>query len=366
MTRATNQLVIKEYDSVHPEDKIYHTHNKLLSHNAEISWSQSIRNLGKSYDAMKLARNTLNEGVNVAWLRWDRKESRIAEHELERFLGGGDRYEKGRIPDSNVGYITDKDTEARIYFVPVKDASGIKGIDIPEIRWCIYDECIPEFYDVQTRRDEEFDKFMSVYVSLKRDTEDFRVLMMSNCIDWFTGYTEAWGILPFGAGKIRTYTKRTAIETPDGPISTEYTIAFENVQPTRAMIERNLRDYAIRGKTFDLEGYFGNLTSTTYNLVDVAPDLTVPLANRQFMRDGRYFSYRVIEGVVYFTETRRRKDVITNVFRIADIDFKHTHVRNKGLGPWFEGLINLGRARFSSGHLYNQVIGGIFDLRKHV
>lgn len=360
------RIIIKEYDSIHPDDKKYLTHNNLLSHNADISWSQSIRNLGKSYDAMCLIRNTLDSGRNCVWLRWDRKETKVAEHELVRFMNDASRYKVGRIPDSNVSFIHDKDSSAYLYFIPVKDATGVKGMDIPEIRWCVYDECIPEFYDVRTRRDEEFSKFMSLYVTLKRDTEDFRALLMSNCIDWFTGYTRAWGVEPFSAGKIRTYSREIVMETPTGVARTSYKIAFENVRPSIAMIERNLKDYAIRGEDFDIDGYFDNKTSTDYNLIGKCPDMTIPLSDRQYMRDGIYFSFRVHDNVAYFARVKHRRDLPTMVFKVGEVDYELRHIRVKDTNKWFEAIINAGVARFEDGHLYNQVVNGIYDLRKMI
>lgn len=360
------RIIIKEYDSNHPDDKVYLTHNNLLSHNADISWSQSIRNLGKSYDAMDLVRNTLNSGRNAVWLRWDRKEVKLAEHELIRFMDDSDRYKRVGVPDSNVSYLHDTHNDTYLYFMPVKDAAGVKGMDIPDVKWCVYDECIPEFYDVRTRRDEEFDKFMSLYVTLKRDTEDFRVLMMSNCIDWFTGYTKAWNIDPFEPGKIRTYTREVVINTPDGIARASYKIAFENVKPSMAMIERNLKDYAIRGQVFDLDGYFDNKTSVDYNLIAKCPDLSIPLGDMQFMRDGVFFSYRQYMGAYYFCTVKPRDSTATRVFKVSDVDPSKGYVRVKPFHKWFEEIINYGKAKFESGHLYNLVVQGIYDLRAQI
>lgn len=372
MSKAvTNSVVMKEYETIYPDDMVYLTHNRLLSHNADISWSQSIRNLGKSYDAMKLMMNTLDIGRNVAWLRWDRKECKIAEHELERFLEshGAERYNRRILSNSNVSYIEDTVTNAYVYIMPVKDASGVKGMDIPNIKWIIYDECIPEFYDIRTRRIEEFDKFMSLYVSLKRDSEDTRVLLMSNRIDWFTGYTQSWGIMPFRAGVTRVFRHTTVMDSADGrPFEVTHTIAFENVMPSRAMIERNMRDYAIRGERFDLEGYFGGSADTTYSLIDKCPDLSEPLADVQFMWDGEYFSYRNHEGNIYFTQVRKRKGIDTYVFRVQDLSqhYEDRTIRATQVSRWFEDMVNRGRARFDTGHTYNTIISGLYELRKRL
>lgn len=362
------RVEIKEYDSIYPEDLRYLNHNNLLSHNADISWSQSIRNLGKSYDAMRLVEKTMENGRNCTWLRWDRKECKLAEHELERFFDDDIRYIKKNIPNSNVSYITDIESDSAVYIMPVKDASGVKGMDIPDIKWCIYDECIPEFYDVQTRKFEEFNKFMSLYVTLKRDTKDFRVLMMSNCIDWFTEYTRAWGIMPFAPGKIRVFNHVTVMETEGGPVSVNYKIAFENVYPSQAMIERNMKDYAIRGQIFDISAYFGNTTSTNYNLIEVCPDLSVELSNCQFKWDKGYYAYRIYNGIVYFTKVNQRKGIDTYVFKVSDLSqlYEDMTTRSRVIGTWLEDLINRGRARFNSGHTYNVLIGGLYELRKRI
>lgn len=355
-------MITKDFKAEYKPDERYCNHKKLLSHNANISWSQSIRNLGKSYDAMRLVRKTVEKGRNCVWNRWDRNETEIAKAEFMRY-NVDDKYTEYNIKNSPASYIQDNDSGCSIYFMPVKQASSLKGLDIPKIKWMVYDECIPEFYDIKTRRDIEFDKFMSLYKTLKRDTQDFRALLMCNVIDWFNGYTRAWEISPFDAGIIRTFIKDVVVDIDGEIYKSSQKIAFENVKPSKAMIQRNLEDEILKGNTDFVKAYYANKASKEYNMIAQCPNLNIPLEPMQWRRGNIYISYRVHGGYCYFVETKPR-DIATDVFSPGDIG--HREMRRPSIGTWLEELINSGKACFSNGHVYNTVIGGIWDYRKRI
>lgn len=354
----------KEYEAIFGDDEIYYKLDRLLSHNADISWSQSIRNLGKSYDAMRLVGETMKAGRNCVWLRWSKSETELAKTVFEEFLGDKERYKSMKIPDSSATYITDIETGAVTYFMPVKMANDLKGLDIPELKWIVYDECVPEFYDVKTRRDVEFDKFMSLYKTLKRDCEDTRVIMICNCIDWFTGYTLAWGITPFESGVIKSFTKEVRIEVAGEVYSTSNKISFENVRPSKGMILRNLKDESLKGNAEELEQYYANATQKKYTAIAICPDLNISLGGEQFRRGKSYYSYRYLDGYYYFCKTGKRTMDVTHVGTV--VGMQDNERKLPSMGKSIEELINRGVAKFDTGHTYNAIVGLVWDYRKRV
>lgn len=348
---------------IYPDETVYCNHNKLLSVKADISISQSIRNLGKSYDAMRLAIKCLENGKNIAWCRWDLNEMAVAFEEFKKRLDEF-TYKPFSVKNSKVIGFVNMENGARIQFYAVKSAMSYKGSDI-SLDWLIYDEFIPEMYDIKTRRDTEFNKFMSLFVTLKRDYQKFRALLISNCIDWFNGYTKGWGIYPFASGEIRIYDREVVLEIDNKSVSSKMRVAFENVKPSVTMIQRVLKEQVIKGGDVDeIKRYLENETSTQYNLIARCPIINTPLEPIQFRRKNEYFSFRKYDGLYYFTKVKKRESLPVYIFSLENA--QPNEIREKRHGEIIEDLINASRCRFSDGHVYNNIIMGIWELRKRV
>jgi len=358
---------MKEYKHEYEDSEKYVNHNALLSHDADISLSQSIRNLGKSYDGMRLIKKNMDNGFNGCWERWDKTELGIAKNEVLEFLQKDSDvglYTSFKIKDSTASYIVNNDTGGKVYFFAVKLAASYKGLDIPALRWEIYDEYIPEFYDIRTRRDIEFDKFMSLHTTLKRENKKFRSLLMCNCIDWFTGYTKTWKITPFNAGLIRVYDNKISVEYNGETIEGTSKIAFENVKPSIAMLQRTISNESLRGDSETAQKYYNNVIKKMYTLIDVCPDSQVPLQAIQFRRGDTYYSYRIYEGIYYVCKCGYRNSYPTDVF--CHEGMRPGELRRTSLGSQLEQLINAGCMRFDSGYTYNDFIQGIWEYRKRI
>lgn len=334
----------------HPETEEFYSLQRLISTNREISVAMSIRNLGKSYSAEKMIRKHLDKGNNVCWSRWDAGELSVAINEIfgtERNYQ--DEYKKYKIEHTNGCFFENIETGSQCYFIPVKEANKFKGTDIPNFSWWVYDEFIPEFYDIKTRKVEEADKWNSLHTTLKRNNKNFRSLLMSNCITWFNGYTYQWDINPFPAGEIRFFNKGT--------------VAFENIKPTKAMIERIRHEEELKGKASNLEAYLQNMTKDNMSLIAKCPDLSVSLFNTDFYLDGIPYSFRIHDGFMYWIEGKERdsyKVTLCNNDITADIR-KDTQ---RGLA--FESWYNDSKMRFENGHVESAIVRMIWESRKRL
>lgn len=339
------------------DSDLYYSLNDLLSYNAEISICQSIRDLGKSYSGMTLAYNTLRKGGNIVWSRWDRDETDLA---IKEFVNYDQNIEWDQINVSRALKMLQPKTDknlGKIWFVPVKDAGKIKGID-RKIDYWIYDEFLPEFYSNRTRKEEEFAKWASLHTSLRRDYEPFRAILISNNISWFNGYFRAWGIRPFPAGQIRRYVNTVNYDLGDGNTKTyTSTVAFRNVRPSPLAINRVMRDEVAKGKNeAEIRRYLSNATQDKDYFIGTCPNLNAPLSSVLFFHHERYYAYRIYDNMVYFTEVRYRPDV--PIMALNRRELRDGMMRDRGAGNNFERWINLGIARFDN----PQVMDAIFDL----
>ncbi len=336
------------------ENDEYYTLNRLLSYNADINICQSVRNLGKSYDAMKTARNALLAGKNVAWSRWDRDESDLATQELLNFLGDG--WKLHTISRALKMAESDDPAHGEIFFVPIKDAHKIKGIDVP-FSWWIYDEFLPEFYANQIRKEEEFSKWASLHTTLRRDNDDFRALLISNNITWFNGYFRAWDIRPFPSGQVKRFDRTVVMDIGGKPFCQKSSIAFHNVKPSNPAIRRILRDEVAKGKSKEeIYQYLSNATQDKDFFIGECPDKNQPLSNVQYYHRGDYYNFREYDGHIYFCKVNPVADRATMALNKREL--RDGMMRDLGAGRNFERWINRGIAKFES----QEVLNAIFDL----
>ncbi len=348
---------------MNPEDR-FCSANRLLSYNAKVNIWQSVRNLGKSYSAMLLAHNTLRRGGNVAWSRWDRDELGVAIEELisydenlEWTINTVSRAVKMATCDNHPEY-------GKLWFIPVKDAHKIKGID-EKFDWWIYDEFLPEFYSTRIRKEEEFDKWASLHTTLRRDYAPFRSLLISNNITWFNGYFRAWGIRPFEAGQVRRFDRTVSFDLGGKTVSETSSIAFHNVRPSAPAIKRILRDEVAKGKSKEeIEMYLRNATQDKDFFIAKCPDMDAPLSVVQYYHRGDHYNFREYEGHVYFCQVNPVPGKATMALNKREL--RDGMMRDLGAGRNFERWINLGIARFENQKTLDAIIDLVYLSRERL
>lgn len=358
MSHYKEKLIRNEF----PREQEFYNLNRLLSLEADVSMCSSIRDVGKSYDMRKKCHKAILSGYSCVWLRWQRNELGTAIDSWTKQFP--DQYEDVTPKGNNVVYRTYKNYESNTYivFASVKDSVNVKDIQIPNLYWLCYDECVPEQYDVRTRRDVEFDKFTSIYMSFRRTSKTLRAVLMCNVIDWFNPFTRGYGITPFESGYIKVFLEKLETRDSDGNVTTTYLkVAYENIKPSAKMLDRVLELAKLRYTNSDeLQKYINNATGKDYTMIGKCPDMSIELADIQFRRGDHYYSYRVHNGVYYFVETKKR-EIQTEVFKFGTNG--HLEGRRPEIGKIIEGLINNGMVRFENGHVFNDIMAGLADYR---
>ena len=347
-------MKIKTYKMEYPDNQEYYNLDKILTINADVYFIMSIRDLGKSYDARKKLVKSMKNGFNNAWLRWDRTETATAN---DKFATSEDLI-KSHIPNSNIGFVID-DNDNKTYFLSVKSAMSYKDFGIDNLKFVVYDECVPEHYDIRTRRETEFKKLMSLYDTIKRDS-NARLIMICNCIDWFNPFTAGWEIYPFNSGLAKLFIRKMNIDGKDY----EMKICVENVKPTKAMIERVARLQVLKGNYKTVQDYFKNVTTTQYHLIEICPNRKIPLRELQFRLGNDYYSFRQYSHLFYFCKTKKRDNLETESPDIHDI--RKGEYRTVDFGLSIEQLINNGNARFDNGHTYNAIMKMVYKYRERL
>lgn len=347
-------MKVKTHILTYPDEQLHYSLDRVLTINANVYLIQSIRDLGKSYSARKLVLKNMLKGYNCAWLRWDKTETAGA---CDKFATS-ENLIKGKIPDSNISYVL-TENNAKCYFLSVKSAMSYKDFGIDNLRYVIYDECVPEHYDVKTRRETEFKKLMSLYDTIKRDS-NATLIMICNCIDWFNPFTANWEIYPFNSGIVKVFERSMIIDEKQYKMS----IAVENVKPSKAMINRVAQLQVLKGNFKTVKDYFDNVASTQYHLIGECPDLKLPLSDIQIRIKNDYFAYRKHENIFYFCKCGYRAGVDVDTPDIHDI--RQNEYRTKEIGQTIEILINRGCVVFDTGHTYNAIIGGVYKYRERL
>ncbi len=336
------------------ENELYYSLNDLLSYNAEISIAFSIRDLGKSYSAMMLLDNTIATGRSAVWSRWDRDQTLLS---MKEYIDFSSHEFKIISPSKGIKILEPvNDDLGSVYFIPIKDAAKAKGID-QDFKYWFYDEFLPEFYLNRVQKEEEYDKWASLYTTLKRDTEDFRAILMSNCISWFNGYFRAWGIRPFPAGQKKRFTQRA--------FGYSTNVVMHNVKPSPLALDRVIRHEVAKGKSEDeITKYIENATQDKGFFLAKCPDLNTPLHPVLFYHHGQYYAFREYDGYIYFCKTKYREDY--GVMALNRRELTDGMARDRGAGTNFERWINLGIARFENVEVMNAIIDLVYLSRERL
>lgn len=343
---------VKTYKQVYKDSINYYNLCRLMSIEQDIHVSMSIRNLGKSFGLMSIIKNDLNRGKDCQLLRWDLDEMNIQDQSLMEFLSAYSEkhpeqdYIKIQSSSKYMKIIMNKTTGQKVYILGVKYSVKYKGLDF-NLQGIYYDEFIQEFNDTVVRRKTEFDKFMSLYVTLKRDKNP-RVIFCGNNIDWFNPYTKAWGIMPFNQGEIKLFTLSTVVNEKEY----KFKVAWEMVKPTKKQIERCQQVEVQKGRCKNQEEYFKSVQWTQYNLIEKCPK-NVKLENIQFKIGEKYITYRIYKGLYYFTyqKYRRVKTQNQDIRAVSKNEY-----RNKDYKKNLIEMYNNGLLRFSSGHVFNDFV----------
>ena len=336
------------------ETDVYYSLNDLLSYNAEISIAFSIRDLGKSYSAMSLMDKTIASGRSCVWSRWDRDQTMLS---MREYLSFTSHEFTISAPSKGIKVLRPKNEElGSIYFIPIKDAAKAKGID-QNFKYWVYDEFLPEFYLNRVQKEEEYPKWGSLFTTLKRDTEDFRAILMSNCISWFNGYFCAWGIRPFPTGQIKRFVQKAYGYSTD--------VVMHNVRPSPLALDRVIKHEVVKGKSEEeITRYIENATQDKGFFLGKCPNLNAPLHPVLYIHHGRYYSFREYEGHIYFCRTGYRNDY--GVMALNRRELTDGMARDRGAGANFERWINLGIARFENIEVMNAIIDLVYLSRERL
>lgn len=352
----------RTYKCVHPDTDEFYNMQLLLSHNADISIAQSIRDLGKSHDAYAVIKKSAANGRNSVISRWEITELEHVEHdvfELNEIYSKDNPnglWTKNAVSKSTWFYER-MDNKAQIWFMSVKASNKNKGTDISNLDWWFYDEFIPEIYDNQTRRVQEFDRFVSMYWTLIRNNKRFRVIMACNTITWFNGYYDAWAVRPFPYGRII----KQHIDIDIDGVRRTLTVAIENVKPTHAMIERIAKNEAVKGRRFD-RSYFENTTGDNTAFIKSCPKMDEALYNGQWLFLKRCYSFRYYNGLYWWTETARRN---VPTYTTSKSDVGVNVIRDRQMGRTFDTLYDSGQMRFDDGNVEQAVLSMIWAGRQN-
>lgn len=293
----------KYYKAIHPDDALYwdkQCAKKLLSFtHCDTAVAQSTRNYGKSYTGMTICTDdALSHGESCAWGRYNGNELKQA---INTWLDFNPELTvmKGRSNSQSSTWLIDPVDEGRILLYAWNISQNLKGID-HAFKWNVCDEFIPERYTNKTRLDTEFKDWTSVYKSIKR-SYSMRTLMLSNNIYWMNPFFLGWCIEPFSKGQIQVSHTELKIEIDGTKFKTSRDIAFENIQATKAIIERNLKQQALEFSTdAELKAYFENETKKEYASFGKCPDLDIPLSRYVYMTMDYFFAYRYYKGKFYY------------------------------------------------------------------
>ena len=349
------KLIKVNYD----ENALYWSCQTLMSTARDIMVAQSIRGTGKSFSVdTALIKAITKLGFNCVISRWDDGELSIARELVEY----DSDFEKTQLNTSAYRY-TYKNNGASLYFFAVKMAHKHKGLDIKDLKFWFYDEFIPEFYENRTRKIEEVKKFNSLYTTLRRNNENFRVILCCNVITWFNGFYEQWGIEPFPQGYIGIFEIEKKVDIKGEIKTMKFQVAVENVEPTKAQIERVIRDEIMKGGNSDVLSYLQNVTKDNTSMITDCPDMSIPLHNAEWYFEKKCYSFRLYDGLMYWVETKPRN---VNKWTLNTSDITDEIHRDKAMGLTFEKYYDQSRMRFHDGNIEQVVISMIWAGRKRL
>jgi len=338
----------KTIDVRHNPNNEYYTVDDLkylLSFNTDYTIVSSIRNLGKSYAGMTLAKEKIEMGKTVLWERYNRDEFRLAVKTWENFYPELDK------PSNAGGYIeyTHPETGGKLLIAQTSIATNIKGYDdkehLPILE--IKDEFLPVRYTNNVRFLNEFNDAMEIRKTFKRNGP-MRSIYLSNCLNWLNPYTINWQITPIDSGKAKIIMDTFSVKVDGEEIKDTRSIIWESVKPTKTQIKRIMRTEVSSFNVSDLDSYLDNEFYKEYSKIEKCPDMTVQLEPIQLMSEGYYFSYRIYNGRYYFTKVNPNLNKITYVSEKTYIDIDKKHFRYIDLGKRFEDKFNDGLCIFDN------------------
>lgn len=337
--------------------------NRLISFNADVTIAMSPRDYGKSYAGRSKLWEYMQKGEDVAWGRYNAKELGRAVSTWKTMFPELKEMSSG----NGTKVLKDECSGGAVHFVYWNISQNMKDTDFRNgLRAVVYDEFIPERYTQKPRMDTEFDDWYSVDTSISRDYNPLRV-MIANNIYWQNPFFLTWEIAPFPKGYIMKSVNHLEIQTPSGPLSSDFTVAMENVAGTHAIIERNIKQQAIRFRNKeDMERYYDNETKQEYTAIGQCPDKSVTFANLQFMSEGYYMSYRRFKGVYYWSKVKYDMTKPTYVSEPAYIDMGRNHIRKNGLAYTVEDMFNHGLFVFDSGQTVIAMLRWLRHMRGRV
>lgn len=334
---------------------------RVLGYNGDITTIQSPRNIGKSYACRMLAKEKIAKGEMVGWGRYNRPEAQKALATWQSFAPELTLVKNG----AGQKLLMDECTGGGVYIFPWNISQAQKDTDIP-FSLIVYDEFIPERYTASTRMLTEFDDWYSVDTSLSRGYHPKKV-MVANNIFWQNPFFLHWDVLPFGKGKIAVDVQQFDLSLNDKSISFDSRIVSENVAMSDAMVERQIKQQALRFRSADeLKAYYDNATKQEYTRVGACPDTSLPLGRVQFMSGGYYIGFRVLNGVYYLCKITPNSDLATYVSEPEFINLEKRHFRDPNKCSALEQLFNEGKLVFDTVQTLNAFYRFIKNSRRRL
>ena len=359
--------IIKSYKTDYPDDMLYWGIKQLkknLSYGCDYTIATSPRAGGKSSAAIQLFDETLRDGYNVAWCRYNKSQLGMSFTAFKKWYPD---IKKEAIPHNNNAFLgVIPGYEQKIVFCPWNLSDNAKGIDVPNIKYQVMDEFIPEFYTTKTRKETEYTSAMSVRTSLNR-SGIMRSICLANCIYWLNPFSLAWNFPPVDVGTIMTIRQPANITLDNGEIKRiTQSYCWENVKFTPAMIDRVIHNDGGSMTIEELESYYNNATKQEYSKIEKCPKMNINTVNYQLMNDRYYFSYRNYNGCFYFCKIRPNFSIPTYVDKPEYVDLGIKHYRYPNLTKTYETYYNTGRCIFDSNETLMHFQAWLWNLRKRV
>lgn len=315
-----------------------------LGAKGDIFISNSPRNYGKTYSVVELVKEVLLNGGSIAYGRYNKPELGSSMGDL---LNKIDNLVPVKVEGSQLKFYEYTPTGGRIAFFYWSIAQNVKGTDWP-FEYIICDEFIPERYTNKSRYDTEFKDWTSVYKTLARSYNP-SVIMLANNIQWINPFYLSWGITPIDKGDIVRFVQYFSINVDGEKYRTSRTVIVENVQATKPIILRNLKQQAISfNSDKEMQNYFDNATRKEYCQIAKCPDANAPLSNIQIMSEGYYMRARGYNGLMYWMKVKQDANLTTITSEPEYIDVRTKTIKNKSVNEGLEDVFNSGLCVFDS------------------
>lgn len=184
--------------------KKWYSCNRLLSHNAFISFVMSPRGNGKSYSAKKLIiKNFLKSGAQSVYVR--RKKTEIDEVKDTFWSDVSQEFPEHNFKiEGSVGYIDGKKV---VYFIPLSTSPNKKSSSYPRVNLIVFDEYIITKTTYNRYLKNEVVLLLDLVETVFRTRTNGRVLMLANSVSYVNPFFSFFDIVPKQEQRFTKYKK---------------------------------------------------------------------------------------------------------------------------------------------------------------